>query len=57
MTFEPDGFVWFAGWSDDTNLQPIIRGFLSWIDETVSNIDASDRDANLSAQIRYAGWA
>ena len=34
VTFEPDGFVWFAGWSDDTNLQPIIRGFLSWIDET-----------------------
>lgn len=33
ITFEPGGFVGFAGWSDDTNIQPIIRAFLAWIDE------------------------
>lgn len=34
VTFEPSGFIGFAGWSDDTNIQPIIRAFMSWVDET-----------------------
>lgn len=33
VTFEPSGFVGFAGWSDDTDLQPILRGFLAWLNE------------------------
>ncbi len=33
ITFEPSGFIGFAGWSDDTNIQPIIRAFLAWVDE------------------------
>lgn len=33
VTFEPGGFVGFAGWSDDTNIQPIIRAFMAWVDE------------------------
>jgi hypothetical protein len=33
ITFEPSGFIGFAGWSDDTNIQPIIRAFMAWVDE------------------------
>lgn len=33
VTFEPSGFIGFAGWSDDTNIQPIIRAFMSWVNE------------------------
>lgn len=33
VTFEPGGFIGFAGWSDDTNIQPIIRAFMAWVDE------------------------
>lgn len=36
VTFEPCGFVGFAGWSDDTNIQPIVRAFMAWVDETKS---------------------
>lgn len=31
ITFESDGFVGFAGWADDTNIQPILRGFIKWL--------------------------
>jgi hypothetical protein len=33
VSFNRDGFIGFAGWSDDTNVQPILRGFLAWIGE------------------------
>ncbi len=33
VTFERGGFIGFAGWSDDTNIQPILRAFMAWVDE------------------------
>jgi hypothetical protein len=33
VTFESNGFVGFAGWADDTNVQPIITAFVAWVDE------------------------
>lgn len=33
VTFERRGFIGFAGWSDDTNIQPILRAFIAWVDE------------------------
>lgn len=33
VSFNRDGFIGFAGWSDDSNLQPILRGFLAWVEE------------------------
>ena len=33
VTFEPDGFIGFAGWADDTNVQPILQAFIAWVDE------------------------
>lgn len=31
VTFERNGFIGFAGWADDTNVQPILRAFIKWI--------------------------
>ena len=33
VSFNPDGFIGFAGWSDETNVQPILEGFIDWINE------------------------
>ncbi len=33
VTFEKGGFVGFAGWADDTNVQPILSAFCGWVDE------------------------
>lgn len=30
VTFNPEGFVGFAGWADDTNVAPILAGFNEW---------------------------
>lgn len=32
ISFNPDGFIGFAGWSDDRNLKPIIKAFIDWVD-------------------------
>lgn len=33
VTFEPGGFIGFAGWADETNVQPILKAFVAWVDE------------------------
>ena len=33
ITFEPNGFIGFAGWADDTNIQPILSAFVDWVHE------------------------
>ncbi|WP_395601167.1 hypothetical protein AB4P95_30110 (plasmid) [Pseudomonas sp. A1437] len=33
ITFNPDGFIGFAGWADDKNVQPVLAGFADWIRE------------------------
>lgn len=37
VSFNDDGFIGFAGWSDDTNVQPILAGFKQWIGELRSS--------------------
>ena len=32
ISFNRDGFIGFAGWADDGNLNPIRRAFLRWCD-------------------------
>ena len=32
ISFNKDGFIGFAGWADDGNLNPIRRAFLEWCD-------------------------
>lgn len=36
VTFNPDGFIGFAGWAADDNVQPILAGFSEWVKETAS---------------------
>ena len=33
ISFNKDGFIGFAGWADDGNLNPIKRAFLEWCTE------------------------
>lgn len=35
VTFNPDGFIGFAGWADDKNVVPILAGFLKWLNALV----------------------
>ncbi|CAM2142576.1 hypothetical protein JF533_18790 [Bacillus subtilis] len=32
ISFNPDGFIGFAGWADSGNRQPIIGAFVEWVD-------------------------
>lgn len=31
VSFNPDGFIGFAGWSDSKNIRPILDGFEEWV--------------------------
>lgn len=31
VSFNPDGFIGFAGWADDQNIQPVVAGFKDWV--------------------------
>lgn len=33
VTFEEDGFVGFAGWADEVNVQPVLNAFIGWARE------------------------
>ena len=33
ISFNTDGFIGFAGWADDQNVQPIVEGFKAWVSE------------------------
>ncbi|MCW3783566.1 hypothetical protein [Defluviimonas salinarum] len=36
VTFNRDGFIGFAGWADEKNVQPILSAFRAWVDELKS---------------------
>lgn len=36
VTFESHGFVGFAGWASDENVQPILRGFARWVETSAA---------------------
>ena len=33
VSFNTDGFIGFAGWADDTNIEPVLSGFEAWVHE------------------------
>jgi len=33
ITFNTDGFIGFAGWADQQNVQPVLSGFAEWVRE------------------------
>lgn len=32
ISFNPDGFIGFAGWADQGNVNPVLRAFIEWCD-------------------------
>lgn len=49
ISFNSDGFIGFAGWADDVNVQPFLRAFQKWIFEWMladrANARRSGREA------------
>lgn len=41
VTFEPDGFIGFAGWADSENVQPILKAFCQWVDTLTTTARAA----------------
>lgn len=39
ISFNENGFIGFAGWSDSNNIQPIIKAFINWCDSIVLTPD------------------
>ncbi|WP_331373816.1 hypothetical protein [Sinorhizobium chiapasense] len=35
VSFNGNGLIGFAGWSDETNVQPILAGFSKWVETLV----------------------
>lgn len=35
ISFNSDGFIGFAGWADDCNVQPFLRAFVNWVSEWI----------------------
>ena len=33
ISFNPDGFIGFAGWADSTNVSPMLSAFNKWVSE------------------------
>ena len=33
ISFNPDGFIGFAGWADSSNIRPFLRAFARWMSE------------------------
>lgn len=46
VTFNTDGFIGFAGWADNTNVQPILEGFKAWVGELLSQQAAEKEGGN-----------
>lgn len=38
ISFNPDGFIGFAGWADQGNTNPILRAFVEWCDLVAEQI-------------------
>ena len=41
ISFNRDGFIGFAGWADQGNTNPLLRGFLKWCDYLAEGEDAT----------------
>lgn len=39
VTFNPDGFIGFAGWADDTNIKPILEAFNEWVQDMTAELE------------------
>ncbi len=42
ISFNADGFIGFAGWSDSHNVQPFINAFVKWIDDIKESLEETE---------------
>ncbi|MBC1523591.1 hypothetical protein HB884_05150 [Listeria booriae] len=42
ISFNKDGFIGFAGWSDKVNIQAFIKAFLRWCDFIAINLEVEN---------------
>lgn len=45
VSFNGDGFIGIAGWADDNNVQPFLRGFMRWLKEWMNCTRGISRSA------------
>ena len=38
VTFNPDGYIGFAGWASVVNVEPVIAAFVKWCDELAKEL-------------------
>lgn len=43
VTFNPDGFIGFAGWADERNVQPILEAFTAWVEAHRPSVEDGER--------------
>lgn len=41
ISFNEDGFIGFAGWADQGNINPLLRAFLRWCDDLAAEKEAA----------------
>lgn len=41
ISFNEDGFIGFAGWADQGNINPLLRAFLRWCDDLAEAKEAA----------------
>lgn len=49
ISFNEDGYIGFAGWADDTNIQPFLRAFMRWLVEWMGIRRVAYRSASANA--------
>ena len=48
ITFNPDGFIGFAGWSDHVNIVPVVSAFREWVDMVAAGKQAANPTITLN---------
>lgn len=48
VSFNSDGFVGFAGWADEKNVQPILEGFVEWVKHLCPSLAQEHSNASVN---------
>lgn len=59
ITFNTGGFIGFGGWADDINIQPILSGFVEWVDQmrrTSVAVAVTDAMVDRACRARYSAF-
>lgn len=54
ISFNDDGFIGFAGWADDINIQPFLRAFMRWLKEWMGCTQVRRTAAAVASQPIFA---